>query len=55
MFLMPRTIWAMSEFTSDGRHIGFQDDRHLFYFVAHFILHFGRKTKNLYIVKALYT
>ena len=31
MFSMSRNILAMSEFTSGGRHIGFQDGRHTFY------------------------
>ena len=50
MFSMSRNILAMSEFTSVGRHIGFQDGRHMFlhYFVSHFLLQFGRKIKTLY-------
>ena len=31
MFSMSRNILAISEFTSDGRHIEFQDGRHMFY------------------------
>ena len=31
MFSMSRNILAMSEFTSGGRHIGFQDGRQMFY------------------------
>ena len=30
MFSMSRNILAMSEFTSEGRHIEFQDGRHMF-------------------------
>ena len=30
MFSMSRNILAISEFTSGGRHIGFQDGRHIF-------------------------
>ncbi len=50
MFSMYRNILAMSESTSGGRHIGFQDGRHMFlhYFVSHFLLHFGRKIKTLH-------
>ena len=35
MFSMSRNILAMSEFTSGGCHIGFQDGRHMFYITSY--------------------
>ena len=37
MFSMSRNILAISEFTSGGRHIGFQDGRHMFYITLYLI------------------
>ena len=35
IFSMSRNILAMPEFSSGGHHVGFQDDRHMFYFTLY--------------------
>ena len=55
MFSMSRNILAMSELTSGGRHIIFQDGRHMFYIncTSHPVALWKEYKHSLYIGKCL--